>query len=128
MGEVAQYHIKPPIAPTIEAMQWDGTEENAKQIISWFEKFRAPNEAISYISQGDINTDVFYIMIKSGHLSMTACKGDYIVWSAKSRSEAKKFSVHRKEAFEAGHYKVGSKPTPTSDQALESLRLKLTGV
>lgn len=123
MGNIRQYHIKPQVALAVEAMQWDGTEENAKEIIDWFERLHAPNESISYFSQ----VNFFYIMIKSGSFSMTARKGDYVVRSAKTRSSPKKFSIFAKEAFEAGYYEANTKPTPTSDQALEALRLRLTG-
>lgn len=121
MTKVKQYVIKPQVALSIEAMQWDGTAENAKEIMAWFEKLHAPNESISYFSQ----VNYFYIMIKSGSFSMTASKGDYIVRSAKTRSSPKKFSIYNKEAFEAGYYEVDTKPTLTSDQALEALRIRL---
>lgn len=98
MTKVKQYHIKPEVSLTTEAMQWDGTEENAKEIMEWFEKLHAPNESISNFSTMQNS----YIMIKSGSFSMTACKGDYIVRSSKTRSSPKKFSIYNKTAFEAG--------------------------
>lgn len=98
MLKIQRYTEKPQVALTIEAMQWDGTEENAKEIMAWFEKFHAPNESISNFSTMQNS----YIMIKSGSFSMTACKGDYIVRSSKTRSSPKKFSIYNKTAFEAG--------------------------
>lgn len=123
MSKVKHYQVKPQVALVTEAMQWDGTEENAKEIIAWFETRHAPNESITYFSQ----MDNFYLMIKSGSFSMTAHKGDYVVRSAKTRSSPKKFSIFSKEAFEAGYFEVDTRPTLTSDQALEALRLRLTG-
>lgn len=120
---VKRYHVKPHPASAIEAIQWDGTEENAKEVMAWFDKLHAVNESISHFST--MGND--YIMIKSGSFSMTAHKGDYIVRSSKTRSSPKKFSIYSKEAFEAGYYEVETKPVPSSDEALEALRLRLTG-
>lgn len=123
MANVKKYNPKPQAALIVEAKQWDGTEENAKEILEWFEEFHSPDESIRYFS----HVNFFYISIRSGSFSMTAVKGDYIVRSAKTRSSSKKFSVYSKQAFEAGYYEVNTKPTPTSDQAIEALRLKLSG-
>lgn len=121
MGALTNYQIKPQPADVIEAIQWDGTEENAKEIRDWFDSLHAPNEHLSYFSHLGLS----YIMIKSGHFSMTAREGDYIVRSSKQRSEPKKFSVYRKEAFEAGFMQVDVKPMLTSDEALIALKRKL---
>lgn len=111
MAQVAQYNIKPQVALVVEAMQWDGTDENAREIVAWFSKLHSPNESIShFFVMGHP-----FIMIKSGSFSMTATKDDYIVRSSKTRSSPKKFSVYNKVAFEAGYYEVTTKPTLTSD-------------
>lgn len=123
MTKVKHYHVKPQIALAVEAMQWDGTEENAKEIIAWVESIYTPSERISHFYV----MDKPFIMIKSGSFSMTAVKGDYVVRSAKTRSAPKKFSIYNKEAFEAGYFEIDTKPTLSSDEALEALRLRLIG-
>lgn len=102
MAKVMQYNIRPQVALVVEAMQWDGTEENAQEIIAWVESIYTPSERISHFSV--MNKP--FIMIKSGSFAMTAVPGDYIVRSSKTRSSPKKFSVYNKAAFEAGYYVV----------------------
>lgn len=115
MGAVAEYHIKPPVTAAIEAVEWDGTPEDAASILEWFQKFRGPNETMWFHEADGTATDVTYIMLKTGHISMSARKGDYIVRSSKSKTEPKKFQIYKKHAFEAGFYKVGD-PSVTNVQ------------
>lgn len=125
MAKVLQYNLKPQVALTVEAMQWDGTEENAQEIIAWFGRLHSPNESISHF----IIMGKPFIMIKSGSFAMTAVPEDYIVRSAKLRSSPKKFSVYNKTAFEATFYEAAKKkPVLASDEAIAILREKLTGV